>query len=556
MIVSPDELFLRDIDSDVISFKQPNTDITFSEIKKAVAKYASFLSKKSDTDYILFIENDIVLFCILFFALIQAQKRVMLPSSEKMATDVSATTGVKVLSNIEKIASIPLNIPNDCYDGDFEFVNMRNGKVCFFTSGSTSAPKLIEKDFATLSDETENSANLLGYYKDCVVASTCEAYHLYGMLWRLLYPLSIQMPIHGVLVKAPETLIAIQQQHKNVLFVTTPSFIEAVARHQELYKFPDNICAITTSGGLLKKNASCNAKQIWNTTPIEIFGSTESGGIASRCQEFGDMWNVFKNVEIGVDQRGCLNAQSPYCIGGKFQTNDIAEIISEKQFRFFGRIDRLVKIGETQLYIPDLENHLLEHQFIENCYVDFFDNNLRALLVLNNDGKNFYREKLHIALTKEINNYIKKSFDAKFLLRKIRVINAIPVNAQGKILKNLIDKIFRNKMEPPVILKKQTTTDSFKIEMFFAEDSSYFKGHFPIMKILPGVIQVHFATTFISEFFGEKEAPKTIKKLKFTNVILPNEVLELTASKNKILHSYTFSFNKDGKLCSSGILEF
>jgi len=67
MIVSPDELFLRDIDSDVISFKQPNTDITYSEIKKAVAKYASFLSKKSDTDYILFIENDIVLFCILFF---------------------------------------------------------------------------------------------------------------------------------------------------------------------------------------------------------------------------------------------------------------------------------------------------------------------------------------------------------------------------------------------------------------------------------------------------------------------------------------------------------
>ncbi len=557
MIVNPDELFLQNVEFNAVSFKLQHGQISFAEIKKQVAKYATYLSETTDNDFILYVENDIVLFSIVFFALIQARKRVMLPSSEKMAVDVSTSTGVKIISNNEKLTSVQLHNLDKYANADFKFINMRDGRICFFTSGSTSSPKMIEKSFATLSDETHNSANVLGYFKDCVVASTCEAYHLYGMLWRLLYPLAMKMPIHAVLIKAPETLIAIQKQNTNVLFITTPSFIEAVAKHKQLYEFPDNIVAITTSGGLLKEQVCLSAQQIWKTTPIEIFGSTESGGIASRCQKQSDIWHVFDKVQINTDDRGCLNAVSPYTIDGKiFQTNDIAEIVSAKQFRFFGRIDRLVKIGETQLFIPDLENHLLEHNYIENCYVDFFESNLRALLVLNNTGKDFYKQNSHVNLSKQVNNYIKRKFDAKFSLRKIKVVNAIPINQQGKILKTQIQKIFRNKMESPVILKEIKDNNSFKIEMFFAPESSYFKGHFPIKKILPGAIQLHFATVFISEIFAEAGNPKCVKKLKYTNIIQPNDVVELSASKNNKEKSYTFSFNKDGKSCSSGILEF
>ena len=45
-----------------------------------------------------------------------------------------------------------------------------------------------------------------------------------------------------------------------------------------------------------------------------------------------------------------------------------------------GRIDRIVKIGETQLNIPDLENEVLSHKFVENCHVDFEGGALRALV--------------------------------------------------------------------------------------------------------------------------------------------------------------------------------
>jgi len=414
---------------------------------------------------------------------------------------------------------------------------------------------MIEKTFATLSDETQNSAEVMGRFGECLVASTCEPFHLYGMLWRLLYPLSVQMPICAATIRAPETLIAIQRRASRALFITTPSFIEAIARHRELFSFPQNIAAIITSGGLLKNSASAAAREIWGKYPDEIFGSTESGGIASRNQGVSQNWKVFGGVEISTDSRGCLAAKSPYCAGGFFQTNDMVKILPNREFSFGGRIDRLVKIGETQLSLPDLENAALESGFVESCHADFKENILRALVVPSGVGRNILMQSGRAKLLEKINSAVKKDFDGKFMLRKIRPVNQIPANAQGKILKSEVEKIFESKMEEPIFICESSAENSFEAEMFFAAENTYFKGHFPVAKILPGVVQLHFAAVYASKFLGARGSVKCVKRLKFTNVIRPCEAVLLRVKKDS-QNGYSFSFLKNGAPCSSGTLEF
>ena len=554
MFVSPENLFTESF-PDCAAFALESADMKFSQFAAEVKKRAAFFERLEDGDFILRAEGGIVNFAVLFFAMLQAKKRVMLPSSEKMAADFSAKTDVKIVSDQKGVAGA-VELPNEFPEApDFKFRNMRGERVCFFTSGSTSAPKMIEKSFATLSDETQNCANVMGRFDDCLIASTCEPFHLYGMLWRLLYPLATQMPIHSATIRAPEALIAIQRRALRAIFITTPSFIEAVARHRELFSFPQNIAAIITSGGLLKNSASRSANEIWGKYPTEIFGSTECGGIASRNQGVSQNWKVFDGVEISTDSRGCLAAKSPYCAGGSFQTNDLVKILPGREFSFGGRIDRIVKIGETQLSLPDLENAALESEFVESCHADFAENVLRALIVPNKIGRNFLMKNGRAKLLESINSALKKDFDGKFMLRKIRPVNQIPMNAQGKILKSEVEKIFASKMEEPIFLSESFCGDSFEIEMFFGEENTYFKGHFPVAKILPGAIQLHFAAVYISKILGASGSVKCVKRLKYTNVIRPNQPVLLRAKKDSS-GSFTFTFLKNGAACSSGTLEF
>ena len=159
-----------------------------------------------------------------------------------------------------------------------------------------------------------------------------------------------------------------------------------------------------------------------------------------------------------------------------------------------------------------------------------------------------------LKLLSEINSLVKESFDSKFSLRKIKVVNSIPTNAQGKILKGEIKKIFNLKTEEPIICDIKKHDFGADIGIYFAAESAYFNGHFPMAKILPGAIQLHFAINFAKKLFDKTDCPKTVKRLKFSNIIRPREIVLLSIKNGE--NSCTFSYSKQGLPCSSGVLEF
>lgn len=92
------------------------------------------------------------------------------------------------------------------------------------------------------------------------------------------------------------------------------------------------------------------------------------------------------------------------------------------------------------------------------------------------------------------------------------------------------------------------------------DDLDYFAGHFPEQAVLPGVVQVHWVGELAQTIFSLSGFSE-LKSIKFSNMILPNQALELTLKyvpdKDTLRFSYQ-SLSSDGEVVkfSNGMLRF
>ena len=300
---------------------------------------------------------------------------------------------------------------------------------------------------------------------------------------------------------------------------------------------------IFSSGSLLRPETSQKAFEIFGVSPFEVFGSTETGGIAFRQQKDGSSWTVFDDVKIGLDENNCIIADSDFCCARPFQMSDVIEMQNERQFLLKGRADRIVKIAEERISLPEYEEKLGAHKFVDGCYVTTINQNGRivigCVLTLTDAGKDFITVHGRHEFVLDIKNWLSAYFPSVALPRKIRIVNKIPMNTQGKILKSEIAEILRSTVAEP-IAKNLVKNDNFlSADFIFLGDSAYFKGHFENCPILPGVMQLHFVIKFIQMFFHKNVKTYDIIKLKFTNLILPDTMVHFELNK---LNEDEFSF--------------
>ena len=97
-------------------------------------------------------------------------------------------------------------------------------------------------------------------------------------------------------------LIAKMKAAERVFLVTTPSFLERFCAYADQYEVPQNCVEIVTSGALLTAPVSAATKRVFGLAPREIFGSTETGGVAWRRQDEPDCpWRVFAPVTVRTE---------------------------------------------------------------------------------------------------------------------------------------------------------------------------------------------------------------------------------------------------------------
>ncbi|MBO4480810.1 MAG: acyl-CoA synthetase [Alphaproteobacteria bacterium] len=547
------------INNNTILFCGSQGNKTIGQFATDIGRFANYFAKINTDTVILYIPDNFYLFCVCFFALLQLHKAVALPGilTPQNANLYADLTQVIITDSANDFCGFTKVSPNASSDTvNWNFTDMSDAKVYFFTSGSTGVPKRIEKTMSMLFAEVDYHirmhANLIDQ-KPIVVASIA-AYHMYGVLWRVLFPMLSGIPVDTDMVFTPEELIEKQSRCDKVIFMTTPSFLDGITRYGGQYNFPRNCIGIFTSGSLLSAKTANATFDMFGVSPFEIFGSTETGGVACRQQKIDVNWTIFDTVKLDIKD-GCAEVVSPYSFQNPYVMSDAIDPIDARHFRLLGRADRIVKIAEERISLPDMEKWLENNEYVSRAYCVVMRKGVRdiigCMMELTDTGAARIVSIGRREFIEELKRYLSGFIPKVALPRCIRIVNQIPTNSQGKFIKNEILAMLNSPVFEPIVQNLVRTNTNLTANLTFLGDSAYFEGHFPNLPILPGVIQMHFVFRFIRQFFHTTVPAFDVVKLKYSSLILPNvlthfELIQLSENE------FTFCYSQEGKVCSGG----
>ena len=454
-------------------------------------------------------------------------------------------------------------------------IRARRFSVTFHTSGSTAKPKTIVKTFASLAKEVAfhraRLADVLA--RKPVFLSTVEPHHMYGILWRVLLPKAAGCTVDPEVILTPESLLKKMRAAASVFLVTTPSFLARFVEYAYLYDVPQNVVELTTSGALLTADVAAAARRVFGRAPLEIFGSTETGGVADRRQETGnELWTVFDPVKAWADAEGRLVVSSPFSCQRRFTLGDgvVFEAegrdkrdpppgeVASRRFRLCGRMDRMVKIAEQRVSLPEMEATMCLIPEVAEVALGVVEGpygpSLGAVVVPRKgwtDLKTLGKRACARALRAKCQQFFPKGA----VPRKYRFVHALPRNAQGKVQASAIQEILTSQMAEPLMENETHTPTTYEADLTFDGDAAYFKGHFPDFAVLPGVIQLGTAHRIAEAFMGHARTLRQVKKMKFSHVLRPGETVHFTLTK-KTDDEFAYEYRKGDIQCASGVLGF
>jgi len=497
---------------------------TIADLKNLITSEIKFLKNKKENVVIL--AGDNFDFIIQFFASILANKNIYL------ITDKTR------LKNMEfEYDLLEGYIKEKNADFNFKYIDITQPKINFYTSGSSGSPKIIKKSLFNLIREAEDIGEefcLKGL--GLTVMSTTTMCHLFGLTFHLMTPLCNGLIINTQTVSYPENV-----DKSDTILVSTPTFLSSVPKFDIPFKIPPRY--IITAGSKLDEKVFEYLENKSNI--IEIYGSSETGVMAHKTHH-NDDFKLFKNVEIYPKENN-VEVVGDYFYGDTVAINDSIEL-DNRTLKIKNRTDRLFKIYEKRVCADELEKDLKNCDFVDNCYITKQSNKLVCLCALSAKGKEYLLKNGISNLTKKMKHYIANY--SEVIPQKWKYIDKIPMTNTGKFDKKLIDHFFDVNLSLPIILDRELAENSIKYKIFFYNQCNFFNGHFPNFKLVPGVLQLYLAKEFANFHFGLELGQGQWKRIKFSNIIKPDSVvnLKLEHSKKQII----YEFYSDDKKYSSG----
>ncbi len=287
--------------------------VTWAKFYSAVGNLAATLAQDPAIEWVLSCQDSLY-FAEGLLALLYANKTVLLPHNIQTETLNSIATGkTKILSDTvlhntpvpvllitaEQIVNTTIKLQD---------LDAANITLKMFTSGSTGNPKLVLKKLSML--EAEISELEKGWGKelpDSVFFSTVVHQHIYGLLFRILWPLCRGSMFATHLITTPEELIPLYKKFKSIALISSPAYLKRLQLLETKDIFTEHKFHVFSSGGLLQLDTSQEMQRIFGTNPMEVLGSTETGGVAYRTQkEHNAAWTPFSVVQLKLDPDGQL----------------------------------------------------------------------------------------------------------------------------------------------------------------------------------------------------------------------------------------------------------
>jgi acyl-coenzyme A synthetase/AMP-(fatty) acid ligase/3-hydroxymyristoyl/3-hydroxydecanoyl-(acyl carrier protein) dehydratase len=526
---------------------------TRHELQENCRAVVNKLSKSKSLEYVLCCQ-DSYLFAVAFLSLLHAGKKICMPPNASPGTIREMTKQRELLTddfflNLQPGSDIP------------EMKSAKDCKISLFTSGTTGDCKEVQKDLSNLEAEIavlEASWSI----KESPLA-TVSHQHIYGLLFKILWPLCSRRPFYIGTALFEDDLNKLFTAYPDSCLISSPAHLDALANYKDPSFLKDK--QIFSSGAPLSSKTANKLTELCGRSPIEVFGSTETGGIAWRQQTQSDLWQILDKTSIKAVDKTLL-VKSPFTEAGNdwYETGDSVEIIDETSFKHLGRLDKIVKVSGKRVSLNELEQRISSSQLIDSAKIIILTEktytgrqSCAAACILSEAGLKKLESNNKRALTQLLKAELKEFFEPVLIPRFWRFVSSFPHNSQGKCNDLLLETLFSGYDEKeirfPLIRSLKCTSEHIHTSLFIQSDLAFFNGHFEGCPILPGVAQVFIAQWIVEEIFNLSNVV-SVKKLKFNKIIRPDKLLNLEI--NKVKNQITFTFSADSKIHSSGTITY
>ena len=335
--------------------------------------------------------------------------------------------------------------PDEKFIRNLPVLNADETRILMYTSGSTGKPKAVPQRMTEF--EADNAFIISKWAKEFTsrkLVTTVSQHHIYGFLFGSSLPFTLGVPFRRTRVTFPEEFETLNDEE--YMIIATPAFLKRTIEVEE--KLPLKNPWIFTSGGACTPEVASRTETVFGFCPLEVYGSTETSGIAYRQQnKDGLKFTPFDNAKLWLGDDGCLRIVSPYIKNPEgFATADLAEFFEDGRFILKGRSDSIVKIEEKRISTTEVENRLLESGLVSDVKVVALQNEIRqyiaAAIVLNAEGKKKFADTEKYLINRWFHDFLMQFFENVVLPKKWRFVDALPVDVQGKKHKDEIIAMF------------------------------------------------------------------------------------------------------------------
>ncbi|RDH89303.1 MAG: hypothetical protein DIZ77_16030 [endosymbiont of Seepiophila jonesi] len=304
-----------------------------------------------------------------------------------------------------------------------------------FTSGSTGKATPHQKSWGTLWEGARLTGERLGldHLTQAAVLATVPPQHMFGLEASILLPLR-----WGLSVSSEQPLFAadiaasLEKLPAPRILITTPLHLRNCV--EEGIKLPQT-AFILSATSTLSPTLAARAEKLFDTQALEIYGSTETGAIATRRPALKSDWSLLPGITLNQETKAwrVTAAHLPQSI----LLSDRLKKTPEHQFILLGRDSDMVKIAGKRASLEDLNLRLQSLNGVEDGVFFLPDQKsasvprLTAFVVSNS------LDEQEIALA------LREQLDPAFLPRPLFKVDRLPRNATGKLPQNALVALFK-----------------------------------------------------------------------------------------------------------------
>ncbi|MBV8634954.1 MAG: acyl-CoA synthetase, partial [Burkholderiaceae bacterium] len=373
-----------------------------------------------------------------------------------------------------------------------EFAVLDAGRVALVvhTSGTTGAAQAIPKRLVQMAAEVETLDAAFGSATgEADVVATVSHQHIYGLLFKILWPLVAGRPIHALSQNYPEQLASLLAQRPAIL-VSSPAHLKRLPEHLGWER--NQVRAVFSSGGPLPADVALASGALLGQVPTEVYGSSETGGIAWRRRKSltDDTWTAFPPVSWRIAEDGSLEVRSPHLFDRTWlRIPDRAEAVDDHGFVLKGRSDRIAKIEEKRVSLDAIEALLAASTLVATVRIVLCEEEagrrqaLAAFVVPTEAGKAVLAAG-KLALNRKLSALLRGAVEAVAMSRRWRYLDQLPTDAQGKTTQALLLALLDERPRELAWRELERDASHVKCEAEVPEDLLYFDGHFPDTPVL------------------------------------------------------------------------